>query len=144
MNWLQKICKVLRHPKSKQIKSSLISLVFTDTSHKKIKKILGKCVLGELGCRAGMKPMELHRLDCDTDHYDKIMRRYDVPKWLLDKNLPELELLNDDDFSIRNKYIFNETDHVSLSTWLFHLNDDFALTEPEIADFLETTFKDAV
>ena len=129
MNWLQKICKVLRHSKSTQIIGELVRF---DSEH----KIVGKCALGELGSRAGMTANKLLEIDDGGGDYYEILEKYKVPKWLTEGYLPALEkwsLFEDHSNKVAN-----------LDEWIINLNDDFEFTEPEIADFLETTFKDAV
>ena len=103
-----------------------------------IKKINGKCAMGELGCRAGMIPETLAHLS--EDEYWRILRKYETPIWLKNNNLPYLSA----GFPKKYDCLFDLEGCNSLSDYIYTLNDDFRLTEPEIADFLETTFEDAV
>jgi len=124
--WLRTICEILEHPRHKQVYGRLI--IFRSL---KSRKIEGKCVLGEIGCQLGFTPNELFNMN--TLDYIKILRKAQVPKWLLEGlNLPHFSM------GFHEWYGWGD----NLDSWLYELNDNH-LTYEEISDFLKTTFEDA-
>ena len=136
--WLQDICKVLRTSRTYQIHGDLINFIAGPNS-----KIIGKCAMGELGCKIGFKPMELYNMS--THNYVKILKKYKVPLWLRKKNLPVIKGSIGEIGILCNPldYVIEESYGRTLAEYIYDLNDSYSMNFKQIADLLEVTFEDA-
>jgi len=123
MTWLDKICYPLEHPKYPQIKQRLVE--YDDNG-----EIIGKCARGEIACQNNIS----------TDFWKTILTPEDFIKlgvpcdFAVSDYLPFLDTTPDFDLEINS----------SIGDYIICMNDTLDFTEPEIAEFLRTTFEDAV
>ena len=121
--WLDKLCEPLENPKYPQIKGALV---------KKIgEKIIGKCAEGEIACQNNIK-YERYQLELPTEAFIKLGVPHDL--------LTDLPCYN----SFYNNFRFADFESTSLSSIIISLNDTAELSYDELAEFLRTTFEDAV
>lgn len=127
--WLENILKILRNPQYKQIKGRWVE--FNENGEP-----IGKCAMGEISCQSGLKIQD----SCYHSMHSDILKIVGVPKWLIHGgNLPILERSNG---KIQKLLFYEESScGINLDDYIIYTND-FGWTYNEIADFLETTFKD--
>lgn len=125
MTWLDKLCGPLLNPQYPQIKGTLTLLSPNGD-------ILGKCAEGEIACQNGIKyPTWQHTLR-DAD-----LRELGIPDDFVDEDcLPSMWV------GAKSSSIdFDQC--VSIGSYIYGLNDS-GFTYPQLVEFLQTTFEDAV
>ena len=124
---IKRICDILEHAEYPQIHGDLIKLEGD--------KIVGKCALGEISCKVGLKLDK----DCTTHIYRDILEAAGVPKAYLDgDNLPYFSRT---DLTVGTFDVFDfDTDHgCDLDQYIWTLNDE-GYNYNEISEFLRCTF----
>jgi len=120
MTWLDNLINPLRNPKYPQIRGQLVEFGYNN-------KIIGKCAEGEIACQNGIK-YKPHQILLHKEELLKLK----IPEDLVDNQLPHFSNLD-----------FTTLIDDNIGDYLYGLNDS-NLTYNQIADFLETTFRDAV
>jgi len=123
--WLDRICDPLENPKFPQIK-------YTLAEYDRDGKVIGKCAEGEIACQNKI-PYKRYQTVLDDDDF----RLLGIPEDLVSDNI--LPIFDIRVFSLGSGYDLG----YSISNYLFKLNDA-GFTYPEIAEFMRTTFEDAV
>ena len=123
---IDNICDILETPEYEQIKGYL--------SKWDGDECIGKCALGEIACRVGLK------LTKEVYHvaYTSIMYNADLPRWLVDGYaLPFMSRTDD------TKIGMDEIDPLltgnNIQEYIWKMNDQ-GYTYKQIADFLRCTF----
>ena len=121
---IRRICDILEHPEYPQITTKLAS--FNDK-----KECIGKCALGEISCKVGLK------LTWDNYclSYYSILEAAGVPKYLRERqNLPYMERR---DKEVRIE--FHDDAGSDLDQYIWMMNDE-GYTYDQISEFLRCTF----
>lgn len=118
MNWLERLVYPLEHPQYPQIRKRLIKF-------NRKGDIIGKCAEGEIACQNGI-------------HYDperNELLHYNFFQMGVPRDLVEYDILPPINLNI---FFVN-----NINEYIIALND-FGFTYKQIAEFLRTTFEDAV
>jgi|GEM_PF-5282029 len=126
ITWLDKICYPLEHPKYPQIKKRLV-LYGRDG------KIIGKCAEGEIACQ--------NKLPIDSDG-EGTLNPEDFIKLGVPEDLARYGCLP----YLSEMFDFDRWSEINgcIGEYIVSMNDTLDFTESEIAEFLRTTFEDAV
>lgn len=123
--WLHKLCEPLLHPKYPQIKGSLVR-------YGKLEEIIGKCAEGEIMCQNQIKLINRSQALMTEEQ----LLLLGVPKDLIGT----LQEENGEKLSYYRSGILN---NFNLRYNIAELND-YGFSYIEIAEYLITTFEDAV
>jgi len=128
--WLDKICEPLEHPKYPQIEGSLVKYTYNESGEKG--DIIGKCAEGEIACQNKIS-YETHAVELYEEDF---INKLGVPIDIFN-SLPQISFAGFHEL-VRFNYTMNLSDMIGT------LNDGGHFKYPEMAEFLRTTFEDAV